>query len=103
MPAITYCLEWASREIVEVQLDEHADPDRTERVVYLPQRLIDDICNPEVTDSSHRFERELEKCSCLLMYPRSLVSVPRRCRSSRRCVARQLINGSHSRAASYPP
>ena len=52
-------LRWVDDEVMEVSLDDHVDPDAVERVSYLPQNLIDVICDPEPGPPGERFEQEL--------------------------------------------
>jgi hypothetical protein len=53
-------LTWADGKPVQVTLDEDPDADQPERVRYLPQQFIENLCN-EIEVGGGNFERELKK------------------------------------------
>lgn len=53
-------LTWADGKSAPVTLDEDADMDQPERVRYLPQQFIENLCN-EIEIGGGSFERELKK------------------------------------------
>ncbi|WP_339907167.1 TrlF family AAA-like ATPase [Symmachiella dynata] len=54
-------LTWADETEVKTSLDENADKQKPERVRYLPQHFIEDLCNEIATGSNGDFEKELKK------------------------------------------
>jgi hypothetical protein len=56
----TATLTWADGTPVEVTLDDDSDTDLPERVRYLPQQFIENLCN-EIETGGGNFERELKK------------------------------------------
>jgi hypothetical protein len=53
-------LTWADEKPVTVTLDKDPDTDQPERVRYLPQQFIENLCN-EIETGGGNFERELKK------------------------------------------
>jgi ABC-type lipoprotein export system ATPase subunit len=53
-------LTWADGKTVDVTLDQDPDIDQPERVRYLPQQFIENLCN-EIEVGGGNFERELKK------------------------------------------
>lgn len=54
-------LVWADNTAVEINLASNADIQQPERVRYLPQHFIEDLCNEIATGNDTNFERELRK------------------------------------------
>lgn len=53
-------LTWFDDKIASVSLDAEPDTDKPERVRYLPQQFIENLCN-EIESGGGNFERELKK------------------------------------------
>lgn len=54
-------LTWADGSTVAVTLDRDSDMDQPERVRYLPQQFIENLCNEIASGDETNFERELKK------------------------------------------
>lgn len=54
-------LTWADEATVSVSLAQASDRNKPERVRYLPQQFIEDLCNEIASGDDSRFERELKK------------------------------------------
>ena len=54
-------LLWADGNPVQINLAHEADEHEPERVRYLPQHFIEDLCNEIATGNDTRFEKELRK------------------------------------------
>ncbi len=57
----TASLAWVDGSIVEVPLDRNADLQQPERVRYLPQHYIEDLCNEIASGNETNFGKELRK------------------------------------------
>jgi ABC-type lipoprotein export system ATPase subunit len=57
----TATLTWADKSSVTVSLDNNTDFLQPERVRYLPQHFIENLCNEITTSGDTNFERELKK------------------------------------------
>ncbi len=54
-------LVWADQTAAEVTLDEDPDADKPERVRYLPQQFIENLCNEIASGNDTDFDQELKK------------------------------------------
>ena len=54
-------LTWTDGSTVSVTLDRDSDVDQPERVRYLPQQFIENLCNEIASGDETNFERELKK------------------------------------------
>jgi ABC-type transport system involved in cytochrome bd biosynthesis fused ATPase/permease subunit len=54
-------LTWLDGTPVKVNLAQNADPREPERVRYLPQHFIEDLCNEIATGNDTNFGKELRK------------------------------------------